>query len=537
MRSLPAVMAAVFALASPLSAQSTSSKPAPIQVETGLVQGIAEQGLTVYRGIPFAAPPIGEGRWRPPAPVANWKGVREAYKFAPGCMQETRWASTVGKPDLPFSEDCLYLNVWSPAQSPKERLPVMVWIYGGGFVSGFTSLPLYSGENLARKGVVVVSIAYRVGPLGFLAHPGLSSESGGHGSGNYGLLDQIAGLGWVKRNIAAFGGDPSRVTIFGESAGGISVSMLAASPLAKGLFQGVICESGGSFAPAKSDDEGGENVLQLSAAENRGVAFLNGLGVQTIVEARKLSAERLSAAGGGALDRFWPVMDGYVIAGDQYKLYQAGKYNDTPALIGTNSNEGAIWVHSTTAEAYTAYLKEMFGPFADRILAAYPADSEGQALQSQRDAWRETAFAWPTWAWARLQSQTGKGQVVVYYFNHRPPYPNTPEYQTEGASHGDEIQYVFGHPESRALPWTLNDKTLSDAISSYWVNFAKTGDPNGSGLPQWPAFSGNHPLAMHFGDTPQADAYPNLEKLELWEKYFAWRRGETTLPAPSGDGQ
>jgi para-nitrobenzyl esterase len=452
-------------------------------------------------------------------------------------MQETLWSSVVGRPDLPFSEDCLYLNVWSPAQSPKERLPVMVWIYGGGFVSGFTSLPLYSGENLAKKGVVVVSIAYRVGPFGFLAHPELSSESGGHGSGNYGLLDQIAGLSWVKRNIAAFGGDPSRVTIFGESAGGISVSMLAASPLAKGLFQGVICESGGSFAPAKSGDEGGENVLQLSTAESRGIAFLNGLGARTIVEARKLPAEKLSAAGGGALDRFWPVMDGYVIAGDQYKLYQAGKYNDTPALIGTNSNEGAIWVHSTTAEAYTAYLRKGFGPFVDRILAAYPADSEGQALQSQRDVWRETAFAWATWTWARLQSQTGKGQVFVYYFNHRPPYPNTRKYQTEGASHGDEIQYVFGHPEPEVLPWTPNDKMLSDAISSYWVNFAKTGDPNGSGLPQWPAFSGKHPLAMQFSDEPRSDAYPNLEKLELWEKYFAWRRGETTLPAPSGDAQ
>jgi para-nitrobenzyl esterase len=303
------------------------------------------------------------------------------------------------------------------------------------------------------------------------------------------------------------------------------------------LFQGVISESGGSFAPPKSDDEGGENVLQLSAAESRGVEFLSSLGARTMAEARKLPAERLSSAGGGALDRFWPVMDGYVIVGDQYKLYQAGNYNDTPALIGTNSDEGALFIHSTTAEAYTAFVKKRFGLFADRILATYPADSEERALQSQRNVWRDAAFAWACWSWARLQFQTGKGQVFVYYFDHRPPHPNTPEYQTAGASHGSEIQYVFGHPESEGLPWTPDDKALSDAISSYWVNFAKTGDPNGSGLPQWPAFSGNHPLAMHFGDTPQAGPYPNLEKMELWEKYFAWRRGETTLPAPSGDGQ
>jgi para-nitrobenzyl esterase len=451
-------------------------------------------------------------------------------------MQEAVWADVVGKAERPFSEDCLYLNVWSPAKSPQERLPVMVWIYGGGFVSGFTSLPLYGGENLARKGVVVVSIAYRVGPLGFLAHRELSAEAGGRGSGNYGLLDQIAALGWVQRNIAAFGGDPHRVTIFGESAGGQSVSILAASPLAKGLFQGVICESGASFAPVKMDDEGGENILPIATAEARGTETLKSLGVATIAEARKLPAKAISAAGGAILDRFWPVLDGQVIVDDQYKLYRAGKYNDIPILVGTNSDEGAIRLRSTTLEAYTAFVTKRFGAFAPAIFAVYPATPE-QALRSHKDVYRETDFAWGTWAWAHLQSETGKSEVFVYYFNHRPPYPNTPEYATVGVSHGDELDYVFGWQEPGQLPWTPTDRKLSDAVLSYWANFAKSGDPNGPGLPQWPRFRADHPMAMHFKDQPEAGAYPNLEKVEFWEKYYAWRRGEASPPGTVRGGR
>jgi len=349
-----AAITAILCTTAPMLAQIKTAK-----VDGGIVEGMVKDGIASFKGIPFAAPPVGDLRWRPPAPVVSWQGVRRADKFAPGCVQEASWASVVGKSEVGFSEDCLYLNVWSPAKSPQERLPVMVWIYGGGFVSGFTSLPLYDGENLAKKGVVVVSIAYRVGPLGFLAHRELSTESSGHGSGNYGLLDEIAALGWVNRNIGAFGGAPNRVTIFGESAGGISVSMLAAAPLAKGLFQGVICESGGSFAPARVDDEGGENVLQLATAERRGAETLKSLGVQTIAEARKLSAQAVSAAGGGILDRFWPVLDGYVIVDDQYKLYRVGKYNDTAVLVGSNSDEGFIWLHSTTPEQYTAFITDV----------------------------------------------------------------------------------------------------------------------------------------------------------------------------------
>ena len=274
------------------------SVAAPIKMEGGLVEGTVQDGITFYKGIPFAAPPTGDLRWRPPQPVKNWDGVLKADKYAPACPQIQFYIPIF--PKVETSEDCLYLNVWTPAQSPPaaplrvggESLPVMVWIYGGGFVMGATSTPLYSGEQLARMGVIVVSIAYRVGPLGFLAHPDLTAESPQKVSGNYGLLDQIAGLQWVQRNIKAFGGDPGRVTIFGESAGGISVSMLAASPLAQGLFHRAICESGGSFHPARRDKEP-DSIQLLAGAEAAGVAFAQRRGANSLAELRQISPERL----------------------------------------------------------------------------------------------------------------------------------------------------------------------------------------------------------------------------------------------------
>ena len=258
------------------------SAAATVKVEGGLLEGTSEDGLTVYRGIPFAAPPVGDLRWRAPQAAAKWDGVKHADKFAPECMQAAGRGAVM-------SEDCLYLNVWTPAKSAKERIPVLVWIYGGGFAAGATSIPTYSGEKLARRGVVLVSVAYRVGSLGFLAHPGLSAESSHRVSGNYGLLDMIAGLQWIQRNIAAFGGDPRRVTIFGESAGGIAVSMLCASPLAKGLFHGAISESGGSFGPPRPNPLPGENLQRLADAERAGESFAIAAGATSAAELRKIS--------------------------------------------------------------------------------------------------------------------------------------------------------------------------------------------------------------------------------------------------------
>ncbi|MDR3703306.1 MAG: carboxylesterase family protein [Candidatus Sulfopaludibacter sp.] len=256
--------------------------------------GPTENGLSVYRGIPFAAPPVGSLRWRPPQPAAKWQGLRPADKFGPRCYQGGR-----GAPGVETSEDCLYLNVWSPARSARERVPVLVWIYGGGFSAFATSEPTYSGENLAKKGVVLVSISCRLGQMGFFVHPELSAENKNHASGNYGLLDMIAGLEWVQRNIAAFGGDPHRVTIFGESAGGIAVSMLCASPLAKGLFQGAISESGGSFGPPRPATMPGENLKRLADAERSCEAYAKGAGAASIADLRKIAADKLPAGDRG----------------------------------------------------------------------------------------------------------------------------------------------------------------------------------------------------------------------------------------------
>jgi para-nitrobenzyl esterase len=301
--------------------------PAPVRVEGGSLQGTSEDGLTVYRGIPFAAPPVGDLRWRAPQPAAKWEGVKQAAKFGPACMQG-RAPGGVG-----MSEDCLYLNVWTPAKSAKDGIPVLVWIYGGGFGAGATSEPNYSGEKLAKRGVVLVSIAYRVGQMGFFVHPELTAENSHHSSGNYGLLDMIAGLQWIQKNIAAFGGDPRRVTIFGESAGGIAVSMLSASPLAKGLFHGAISQSGGSFGPPRPATMPGENLKRLADAEASGAAYAKTAGVSSIAELRKLPADKLPSAGRG-IGMSWPIIDGWVTPDDQYKLYEAGRFNDTPILVG-----------------------------------------------------------------------------------------------------------------------------------------------------------------------------------------------------------
>jgi para-nitrobenzyl esterase len=494
-----------------------------VKVETGSLQGSVEGALRVFRGIPFAAPPLGALRWLPPQPAANWSGRRRADHFAASCIQDPRAEAPPGTPALTVSEDCLYLNVWTPAQSSKAALPVMVWIYGGGFNQGSTALPLYSGEALAQHGVVVVSIAYRVGALGFLAHPALSAESAQHVSGNYGLLDQIAGLHWVERNVAAFGGDPHRVTVFGESAGGISVSMLAASPLAKGLFSGAISESGGSFGPTRSPPEPGENIPTLVDAEHEGAAFAEQLHVHTAAELRALSPDAIQRAA-ATRGLFWPVLDRWVIVGDQYTLYQEGRYTDTPILIGTNSDEGALFPAPKSPEAFSAAVHKRYGPYADRLLKLYPP-SATDWVQSSRDLTRDAAFGWHTWVWARLQAKRGTSNVFCYYFEHRPPRPAQSRWKdAPGAVHSEEMVYVFQHLAQSSLSWADADRTLSEEMALYWTNFAKRGDPNGPGVPDWPRFTTSRQEAMHFTDAAHAGTVANLEKLKALDAYFAWRR-------------
>jgi para-nitrobenzyl esterase len=489
-----------------------SKQPAPVKVEGGLVQGTSEDGLTVYRGIPFAAPPVGDLRWRAPQPVARWEGVREAGKFAPQPIQGDRKSPGM-------SEDCLYLNVWTPAKAADERLPVLVWIYGGGFSGGSTSY--YSGEKLAKKGVVYVSIAYRVGQLGFLAHPELSAESKNHVSGNYGLLDMIAGLQWVQKNIAAFGGDPKRVTIFGESAGGIAVSMLCASPPARGLFHGAISQSGGSFGPPRATTFPGENLKRLAEAERLGEAFAKSAGVSSIAELRKVAPDKLPA--GRGLGTSWPIIDGWVIPDDQYKLYEAGRFNDTPILVGYNSDEGASFSPPRTPEEYVANVKKRYGAFAERLLKAYPVGSD-TVPKTARDLARDAAFGWHTWAWARLQAKNGKAKAFYYYFDQHPEYPEGSPRAGYGAPHGAEVAYVFQHLNASDPKIAKTDREISEAMATYWVNFAKRGDPNGEGLPEWPAFSDDKPIVMYFGQKPHTGPVPSADALKVLDAYFAWRR-------------
>ena len=494
------------------------------KVTGGEVQGVVTDGLSIFKGIPFAAPPVGDLRWKAPAPVQAWTGMKKAEAFGPACMQA---AGAMGN-TAPVSEDCLYLNVWTPAKKAGEKIPVIVWIYGGGFSGGSTSTPMYDGMAFAKKGVVLVSVAYRVGPFGFLAHSELSRESG-HGSGTYGLEDMIAGLKWVKSNIAQFGGDPSTVTIFGHSAGGMAVNMLAASPVTKGLFHRAICMSGGSFAPLQTSDQGGIGlgIPALKLAESTGEDFLKKLGAADIKAARALSAEEIQknlggGMGGGGL-RFRPVADGYVIPSDLYSIYQARRFNDTPILVGNTSDElGSFGGRGNviTATDFEKQIRSQYGPQAEAILSVYPHSTDAEAAKSSKGISRESTFSWSTWTWARMQSKQGKGKAFVYYYDHHAP-------NVDGSGHGSDVPYAFQTLSGgRGGAPTPEDLKLSDAISSYWVNFAKTGDPNGPGLPTWPAFAENDQRAMVFEATPSAKPVPNLEKIKAFDAYISWRREE-----------
>lgn len=485
-----------------------------VKVDGGIIQGTVTEELTIYKGIPFAAPPIGNLRWKAPQPVVPWEGVKQTTEFAPAPMQP-------GNPISGKSEDCLYLNVWTPAKSAKEKLPVLVWIYGGGFSFGSTSDPVHNGEHLALKGVVLVSIAYRVGQLGFLAHPELSAENPENVSGNYGLLDQIAGLKWIQNNISAFGGDPDKVTIFGESAGGISVSMLCASPIAKGLFHGAISQSGGSFGPTRPTTYPGENMKALQQAEREGVAYLERAGASSIAELRKIEADALPL--GMGVGGAWPIVDGYVIPDDQYLLYEAGKYNDVPVLIGYNSDEGLSFPLGRTPEEYVASAKNRFGPYVDDLLAAYPV-GESNIPRSARNLMRDAAFGWHTWAWAQLQSKTGKSEVYLYYFDQHPErLADSPQFD-HGTPHGVDVPYVFMNLDPNSERTSKSDLAISETMGTYWTNFAKYGHPNGAGVPDWPAYSEQNPVVMYLGPTVYLSEVPDESSLKVMDNYFRWRR-------------
>lgn len=493
-----------------------------VEVTGGTIEGVEQDGLFSYKGIPFAAPPVGDLRWKAPAPVEPWTGVKKADAFGPGCMQP---ANSMGN-TAPVSEDCLYLNVWTPAKMTDEKIPVIYWVHGGGYSGGSTSTPMYDGTGFAKKGVVLVSVAYRLGPFGFLAHPELSRESG-NGSGTYGIQDMVYGLKWVKENIARFGGNPSNVTIFGHSAGGAAISLLAASPATRGLFHRAICMSGGSFTPLQTLKQTGIGlgIPSLKLAEQNGEEFLKEMGVADIKAARALSAEdiqkKLSGGMGGM--RFRPVADGYIIPNDLYTLHESGNFNFTPVLLGHTSDEvGAFGGNQKlTPEDFEKQIKEQYGSYADTILNAYPHSTDEEAAKSSKDLRNDSSFSWNTWAWSCLQSRKGK-KAFQYYFDYHPDSPDG------GSGHGSDVPYAFqtldGSPAGESRP---EDLKLSDMISTYWINFARTGNPNGPGLPEWQVFTEDDQKVMVFDATPGARPLPNLDRMKVMDAYFAWIRGKT----------
>jgi para-nitrobenzyl esterase len=509
---------------------------AQVRTDAGLVEGTTgtDPSIRVFKGIPYAAPPVGDLRWREPHPVKPWTGVRKATEFGPRAMQGRIFADMVFRDNGP-SEDCLYLNVWTPAKSAKERLPVMVWLYGGGFQAGGSSEPRQDGEALAKKGVVVVSMNYRLGVFGFMAHPELTKESGRNASGNYGLLDQVAALRWVHKNIAAFGGDPKNVTIFGESAGSASVSALVATPLTKGLITRAIGESGAFFAVGDQ----GLAAQSLAASEQNGVKFATALGAKSIAELRaKPADEVLKAALADQSYRFGPNVDGYLFPTDAPSIYATGKQAHIPLLAGWNADE--IRVYSTfgkakpTAQSFTAQVRSQFGDSADALLKLYPASTDEEAVRSAGDLAGDLFIAWGTWKWIEMQNQTGGAPVYRFRFEQAVPVPSGTVINGEpatskdvGARHAGEIEYVFGALKSTNAPFQPEDVKLSDLMLSYWSNFAKTGDPNGPGLPTWPRYEkGTGYQVMHLVTDAHAAPETNRDRYEFLDAYTTKQRSK-----------
>lgn len=480
-----------------------------VEVTGGIVQGAVDHGVAAFKGVPFAAPPVGDLRWRAPQPVIPWTGVRHARAVALPCTQGS------GAPGG-SSEDCLYLNVWTAALSPAEKRPVMVWIHGGAFNAGDASSADFDGARFAHDGVVLVSIAYRLGAFGFLAHPELRQESG-KSSGAYGLQDQIAALHWVKRNVQRFGGDPERVTIFGGSSGGMAVSLLEGSPAAHGLFQRAVSESGGVFAMPTRPGRRGGPLLSIEFAENTGRDFLKSLGVADIRAARLVSAKTIfHVASEGSGFKFWPALDGEILIAPNAELYRAGRFNDVPSLVGSNSGEGiGTAPPDTTARSFLEIGKDAphaCAPKIAAVLARYAHHTDAAAVKSFEELSRDSDYGWNSWTWARLHARTGRSKVFLYYFDVSPPD------STVGASHGAEVQYVFGRPGAVAR---TDDARISVLMRRYWINFAERGDPNGPGLPAWPAFSDEAPHAMVFDRNPGARQVPNLDRMRAIDAFFA----------------
>lgn len=508
----PLVMAIVLAACT----ASETSVTETVHLESGYISGYGdtESGVISFKGIPFAAPPVGDLRWKAPQPVEAWEGTRKCLAFGPSPVQAAPapfmfWSEEFLIPEEPIQEDCLYLNVWTKAETEADQLPVLVYIYGGGFRSGGSGCAIYDGSNMAEKGVIFVSINYRVGVFGFLAHPELTGESGYGSSGNYAILDMIAALEWVQQNIDRFGGDPGNVTIAGQSAGSFAVNYLTVSPLAKGLFHRAIAQSGAAFLASPF-----RPGTSLDEAEQAGVAFGEELGATSIAELRSLPADSILRASGGMSG---PFIDGYVLPESVMDAYTNGHQNNVSVITGWNKDDRVL-PRTQTADKFREQIQARFGDLADDCLAVYPAGTEEEATRSQYDMSRDETFGIQAYIWAKTQTALGGSAVYLYNFN-RPLPAHTPETQF-GAFHSSEIVYAYDNLHTLDRPWESTDQEIAGLMSAYWVNFARKGDPNGPGLPRWEYYTPQKEEAMQFDSNTDQEIIPNLEQLKFWENYF-----------------
>ena len=531
---------AALALAAACSQEPANEEPAhemptPIGAEVvvtgGTVAGIVgEDGLKQYHGIPYAAPPTGVRRWAPPAPVEPWQGTKDATAPGPACMQpEDLGGSFYGESGFPMDEDCLTLNVWTRAEHADAGLPVMVWVHGGALVTGRGDA--YPGELLSSKGVVLVTVNYRLGRFGFLAHPALTAESTVGASGNQGLRDQIAALEWVRDNVAGFGGDPDNVTIFGESAGALSMSLLQASPKAAGLFHRVIGQSGGAFGPmqfrakatayAGTGEAFGERFAAAIAGED-GDASLNAMRELTAAHILEVSSTNPEFTNYDAL----AIVDGDVIPDEVATIFAEGRQADVPVLIGSNADEGTAFMEYFTPlfgegmAGLNAYVAASLPEVSEELAQFYPGESDEQATASWADLFADLLFTYPMRVWARSM-ETVESDAYLYWFTWAPPIERQAEY---GAFHAAELGYIFGNLDLFGATPTDADREFSDLMANIWTQFAKTGNPNGEGLPEWAAYTRANEAYVELGVDTGGKANLRLAQLALMERAWAERR-------------
>jgi len=489
-----------------------------VHMTAGVLEGAANNGTVSFKGIPYAKPPVGDLRWTAPVPPTPWTGVRKATQPSAACIQD------VVDENLPWtkefmvhgatSEDCLYLNVWAPSDFKGKKLPVYFYIHGGGFNQGSGAIAVYDGDNLARKGIVVVTINYRLGSLGFLAHPELTAESPNHASGNYGLMDAIASLHWVKDNIAAFGGDPRKVTIGGQSAGSAVVHNLAVSPLAKGLFRGAEAASGTGL---------GDYMKTLAEAEQDAVAYASSKGAHSLAELRKLPANTFIIGPKEGVP-FSPIIDGWVLPDDQMELIEQGKANNVVLLTGMDADEGSAFgaYGKVPAQEWHDQVQKRYGDLAAKFESLYPAPSDEAAGEVQKTSARERGQA-SMYLWCSKASKKLSAPMYTYYFSQAIPWPEHHEY---GVFHSSELPYVFGNLDKMQRPFTDVDRRVEAQASAYLVNFVRTGNPNGAGLPAWQALSVDDPATVEIADSTRMRPLMSAEKLAFWASYFNSPQGK-----------